>query len=135
MYILYACAHLALRDPDEARGKAADDAAHECDGELEPGHARRDEQADRKGEHEDRVGGRGDDEREARPEEVEGRCRKQERGERIHHVERAVHVGAIVAEQGHGDAQHRRDGAVVAREGHAHEHKIVQRREPPTVPR
>ena len=30
---------LALRHPDEARGKAADDAADESDGELEPGHA------------------------------------------------------------------------------------------------
>ena len=106
--------YLPLRDPYEARGKAAHDAADERDGELEPGHARRDEQADGEGEHEDRVGGRGDDEREARPEEVEGRRREQERGERVHHVERAVHVGAIVAEQGDGDAQHGRDGAVVA---------------------
>ena len=69
------------------------------------------------------------------PEEVEGSRRKQERGERVHHVERAVHVGAVVAEQGDGDAQHGRDGAVVTRECHAHEHKVVERREPPAVPR
>eukprot|EP00964_Phaeocystis_antarctica_P157504 scaffold127695_cov47-Phaeocystis_antarctica.AAC.2 len=59
------------------------------------------------------------DEREARTEEVEGRRGEQERGERVHHVERAVHVRAVVAEQRDGDAQHGRDGAVVAREGHA----------------